>query len=1144
MLSMAVGSRSSGLGAGADFWLRFSSLKVLVLGYRVFGIEQLVVLLQRGNRGPTGQTVDNTAWDYVVMDDDDDSCLLDLIGDPQALNYFLHGPSNKSSNDDLTNTGYSAANSNSIFASSSNADPKSSLKGVSNQLGEGPSDGLPLSSSLQFLEDELESSPLPDLTEDQPFDILQKSLQEANITEQTLAEEAYLDASIGSSQQFAQAQLHPSSSASFTQASNVSNYSGQTLQPIGVTHVPVGASFASNTVGVQHGFMQHVGISVPSQHLSNSSQISGSGQIQLIGSFGNQPSMMTINNLDGSQIILKGSGQQAPSNVSGGLLVHRQTPNGNSLFGNSSSSPVAQPVTVPFNSTNFQTSLPVHNIIIQRGLAPNSNKVPINIQPKPIQMGQQNTYNVNNLGIQQHHVQQGISFASASSPQGSVVGPHMSVNIVNQQNARKPVTSQAVSSAGGSIVIHSPMGQPHAPQSQFLIPTSLSVSSNSVHHVQTINGQLLQTQPSQLLSGQVASEHVMLNRNSSNMLRTNQPYSGQMLNNQNPAVQLVSGQTFAASGSPVIVNHASPQIVGGQMPLQQASPTVLHLSPGQSSVSQGRPGFTTMPSVTSMAGPSRFPVVSSSSTVHPNVGSAVQSGASGSNFTGDQLTQPNRTPAPASVSHRLPVCSSKSTSTFSNTPGAGTQQQFFCQAQKKSLNQTSPISASKTTDGLRPAQIPGLLSTALPGQDSGSKGIPASLGVTQAQQEKVVGSSPVQPTVQVDSHTGGQKRPAAKQLTKGAFILQQLQRDQAHAVTPDKSQFRSLSDAVQRLLSYHVCQGSMPTEEDLRKVDNEFETVATQLLKRTQAMLNKYRCLLLEDAMRIDPSAEMVMIDRMFNQEERASLSRDKRLALVDPDGFQADFCCSFKLDKATHETQRGRSDQHGCKTSSLHLTAKAQSRDRAKPGMAEPTNHDQFHLVPNHIVVSAEGNISKKTECLGRALKFDKAGLVQYRSASEEKTSRRDSLKASECSPGPEGHRKTSSRPDRSSESKLSSILVDSHLEMTCNNSFQDKTLRNSPKNEVLHTDIMKGSGEPQPDLQLSKSLETTFKNILELKKAGRQPQSDPAVSSSVELDFPNFSPMALQENCLEKFIPDHSEGVVETDSILEAAVNSILEC
>lgn len=32
-------------------------------------------------------------------------------------------------------------------------------------------------------------------------------------------------------------------------------------------------------------------------------------------------------------------------------------------------------------------------------------------------------------------------------------------------------------------------------------------------------------------------------------------------------------------------------------------------------------------------------------------------------------------------------------------------------------------------------------------------------------------------------------------------------------------------------------------------MDNEFEEVATQLLKRTQAMLNKYRFLLLEDAM-------------------------------------------------------------------------------------------------------------------------------------------------------------------------------------------------------------------------------------------------------------------------------------------------------
>lgn len=45
---------------------------------------------------------------------------------------------------------------------------------------------------------------------------------------------------------------------------------------------------------------------------------------------------------------------------------------------------------------------------------------------------------------------------------------------------------------------------------------------------------------------------------------------------------------------------------------------------------------------------------------------------------------------------------------------------MFLQAQKKCLNQTCPISASKTPDGLRQAQMPGLLSTALPGQEPSS----------------------------------------------------------------------------------------------------------------------------------------------------------------------------------------------------------------------------------------------------------------------------------------------------------------------------------------------------------------------------------------------------------------------------------------
>lgn len=98
-------------------------------------------------------------------------------------------------------------------------------------------------------------------------------------------------------------------------------------------------------------------------------------------------------------------------------------------------------------------------------------------------------------------------------------------------------------------------------------------------------------------------------------------------------------------------------------------------------------------------------------------------------------------------------------------------------------------------------------------------------------------------------------------------------------------------------------------------VDEEFEAVATQVLKRTQTMVNKYRRLLLVEAevrlplamtlgahmhscrhsytgpppppsfrpQRFSPSSEMVMIDRTFNQEERSNLTQDKRMVLVDP---------------------------------------------------------------------------------------------------------------------------------------------------------------------------------------------------------------------------------------------------------------------
>ncbi|KAM6288795.1 BRD4-interacting chromatin-remodeling complex-associated protein [Aegotheles albertisi] len=151
---------------------------------------------------------------------------------------------------------------------------------------------------------------------------------------------------------------------------------------------------------------------------------------------------------------------------------------------------------------------------------------------------------------------------------------------------------------------------------------------------------------------------------------------------------------------------------------------------------------------------------------------------------------------------------------------------------------------------------------------------------------QLVPSVPVQSQQLYDNKLALKKAPTL-QPSKEACFLEQLHKHQGAVLHPDyKAPFRSFDDAVQRLLPYHVYQGMLPSAQDYRKVDEEFEAVSTQLLKRTQAMLNKYRLLLLEESRRVSPSAEMVMIDRMFIQEEKTMLALDKQLAKEKPDEY------------------------------------------------------------------------------------------------------------------------------------------------------------------------------------------------------------------------------------------------------------------
>ncbi|XP_043853425.1 BRD4-interacting chromatin-remodeling complex-associated protein isoform X4 [Dromiciops gliroides] len=150
-------------------------------------------------------------------------------------------------------------------------------------------------------------------------------------------------------------------------------------------------------------------------------------------------------------------------------------------------------------------------------------------------------------------------------------------------------------------------------------------------------------------------------------------------------------------------------------------------------------------------------------------------------------------------------------------------------------------------------------------------------------QGKTSGPSPGQ----YESKVSNLKKSATVQPSKEACFLEHLHRHQGSVLHPDyKTAFPSFEDALRRLLPYHVYQGALPSPHDHRRVDEEFETVSTQLLRRTQAMLNKYRLLLLEESRRVSPSAEMVMIDRMFIQEEKTTLALDKQLAKEKPDEY------------------------------------------------------------------------------------------------------------------------------------------------------------------------------------------------------------------------------------------------------------------
>ncbi|KAF7218719.1 transcript variant X2 [Nothobranchius furzeri] len=146
-----------------------------------------------------------------------------------------------------------------------------------------------------------------------------------------------------------------------------------------------------------------------------------------------------------------------------------------------------------------------------------------------------------------------------------------------------------------------------------------------------------------------------------------------------------------------------------------------------------------------------------------------------------------------------------------------------------------------------------------------------------------------QPPAPIPAQTAALKMPLGAEPSKEARVLEQLRKHQGSVLHPSFSApFHSFEDTLHRLLPYHVYQGTANSSQDYQRVDDEFEKVSCLLLQKTQAMLDKYRNLLFSESERLGPSAEMVMIDRMFIQEEKVALNQDKILAKERPDEFVA----------------------------------------------------------------------------------------------------------------------------------------------------------------------------------------------------------------------------------------------------------------
>ncbi|XP_073652180.1 BRD4-interacting chromatin-remodeling complex-associated protein isoform X6 [Tursiops truncatus] len=941
------------------------------------------------------------------MDDEDGRCLLDVICDPQALNDFLHGSEKLDSDDLLDNPG----EAQSAFYEG----PGLHVQEASgNHLNPEPSQPAP-SVDLDFLEDDILGSPAAGGGggggADQPCDILQQSLQEANITEQTLEAEAELD--LGPFQlptlQPADGGAGPAGTGGAAAVATGpqalfpggADLLGLQAPPTVLTHqalVPP-QDVVSKALSVQP-FLQPVGLGnvtlqpIPGlQGLPNGSPggaaaaTLGLAPIQVVGqpvmALNPPTSQLLAKQVPVSGYLASAAGPSEPVTLASagvspqgaGLVIQKNLPaavattlNGNSVFGGAgaataaaSGAPSGQPLAV---APGLGTSplVPAPNVILHR--------TPTPIQPKPAGVLPPKLYQLTpkpfapagaTLTIQgeagglpqQPKAPQNLTFMAAGKAGQNVVlsgfpAPALQANVFKQPPATttggappqppgalsKPMSVHLLNQ-GSSIVIPAQHMLPG--QNQFLLPGTSAVQLPQPLSALPANvgGQILAAAAPHA-GGQLIANPILTNQNLAGPLSLGPvlaPHSG-----AHSAAHILSAAPIQV-GQPALFQMPV-SLAAGSLPTQSqpaptgpAATTVLQgvtLPPSAVAMLNAPDGLVQPATPAAAAAGEAAPVlaVQTAPQASPAVSTPLPLGLQ--QPQAQQQQQPAQGPAPqaapaqASTPQPSPgLASSPEKMVLGQPPSAAatailTQdslQMFLPQVPSGIILQSKAVGApaapqtsaslgplgSPTASGLVSGQAPSGTSTApshapapapvataglpplLPAE---SKAFASNLPTLTV--AKAAASGPGKSSgLQYECKLSSLKKPPTLQPSKEACFLEHLHKHQGSVLHPDyKTAFPSFEDALHRLLPYHVYQGALPSPNDYHKVDEEFETVSTQLLKRTQAMLNKYRLLLLEESRRVSPSAEMVMIDRMFIQEEKTTLALDKQLAKEKPDEY------------------------------------------------------------------------------------------------------------------------------------------------------------------------------------------------------------------------------------------------------------------